>query len=101
MYIYVYIYIYVCVCVCVYIVDVSVFPCRVLLPVCVYQIESQKLSFREQAKARTDHGADIVVQPDGAAPQLSNTSSPGSLKAAEAPPLDTLADQVRRSPVRT
>ncbi|KAK9534414.1 hypothetical protein VZT92_006866 [Zoarces viviparus] len=52
------------------------------------KIESQKLSFREGAKARTDHGADIIVQPD---------SSPQSLNAAQAPPLDTLADQVSAS----
>ncbi|XP_068581913.1 microtubule-associated protein tau [Cebidichthys violaceus] len=52
------------------------------------KIESQKLSFKEGAKARTDHGADIIVQPD---------SSPQSLNAAQAPPLDTLADQVSAS----
>ena len=60
-----------------------------------WQIESQKLTFREHAKARTDHGADIIVQSDSSPHRLSNTSSPGSLDAAEAPPLDTLADQVR------
>lgn len=61
------------------------------------KIESQKLTFRENAQARTDHGADIVVQPDSSSHRLSNTSSPGSLNAAEAPPLDTLADQVSAS----
>ncbi|XP_053194092.1 microtubule-associated protein tau [Scomber japonicus] len=61
------------------------------------KIESQKLMFRESAKARTDHGADIIVQSDSSPPHLSNTSSPGSLNAAEAPPLDTLADQVTAS----
>lgn len=65
------------------------------------QIETQKLNFRETAKARTDHGADIVTQPDSSPPRLSNTSSPGSLNAAEAPPLNTLADQVRDLPVQT
>lgn len=58
------------------------------------QIESQKLSFREKAKARTDHGAEIVIQPDSSPHRHSNTSSPGSLNAAEAPPLSNLADQV-------
>ncbi|XP_070779329.1 microtubule-associated protein tau [Enoplosus armatus] len=61
------------------------------------KIESQKLNFRENAKARTDHGADIVTQPDSSPPHLSNTSSPGSLNAAEAPPLNTLVDQVSAS----
>lgn len=61
------------------------------------KIESQKLTFRENAKARTDHGADIIVQPDSSPHRLSNTSSPGSLNAAEAPPLNDLADQVSAS----
>uniref|UniRef100_A0A665WJ45 Microtubule-associated protein n=1 Tax=Echeneis naucrates TaxID=173247 RepID=A0A665WJ45_ECHNA len=61
------------------------------------KIESQKLTFREQARARTDHGADIIIQPDASPHHLSNTSSPGSLNAAEAPPLETLADQVSAS----
>uniref|UniRef100_A0A3Q1CEH2 Microtubule-associated protein n=1 Tax=Amphiprion ocellaris TaxID=80972 RepID=A0A3Q1CEH2_AMPOC len=61
------------------------------------KIESQKLHFRETAKARTDHGADIITQADSSPHRLSNTSSPGSLNAAEAPPLDTLADQVSAS----
>lgn len=61
------------------------------------QIESQKLSFREKAKARTDHGAEIVIQPDSSPHRHSNTSSPGSLSAAEAPPLSNLADQVRNT----
>lgn len=51
--------------------------------------------FRENAKARTDHGAEIVVQEDSSPRRLSNTSSRGSVNADEAPPLDTLADQVR------
>nr|XP_046270458.1 LOW QUALITY PROTEIN: microtubule-associated protein tau [Scatophagus argus] len=61
------------------------------------KIESQKVSFRENAKARTDHGADIITQPQSSPGRLSNTSSPGSLNAAEAPPLDSLADQVTAS----
>ncbi|GAA6235658.1 microtubule-associated protein tau-like, partial [Lates japonicus] len=61
------------------------------------KIESQKLMFRETAKARTDHGADIIIQSESSPHRLSNTSSPGSLNAAEAPPLDTLADQVSAS----
>ncbi|XP_035471362.2 microtubule-associated protein tau isoform X2 [Scophthalmus maximus] len=63
------------------------------------KIESQKLTFREKAAARTDHGADIIIQPGSSPHRLSNTSSPGSLNAAEAPPLYTLADQVRDLPV--
>ncbi|XP_037331495.1 microtubule-associated protein tau [Pungitius pungitius] len=51
------------------------------------KIESQKLNFREGAKARTDHGADIIVQPG-------NASGPQSPHAAEAPPL---ADEVSAS----
>uniref|UniRef100_A0A3Q3T1T4 Microtubule-associated protein n=2 Tax=Mastacembelus armatus TaxID=205130 RepID=A0A3Q3T1T4_9TELE len=61
------------------------------------KIESQKLTFRENAKARTDHGADIIIQSDSSPLHHSNTSSPGSLNATEAPPLDTLADQVSAS----
>uniref|UniRef100_A0A8C6MJK2 Microtubule-associated protein n=1 Tax=Nothobranchius furzeri TaxID=105023 RepID=A0A8C6MJK2_NOTFU len=61
------------------------------------KIESHKLMFRETAKARTDHGADIIVQADSSPHHLSNASSHGSLNAAEAPPLDTLADQVSAS----
>ncbi|KAM6904770.1 microtubule-associated protein tau [Xenentodon cancila] len=61
------------------------------------KIESHKLSFRETAKARTDHGADIIVQPDSSPHGLSNSSSHGSLNADEAPPHDNLADQVSAS----
>ncbi|KAK2833977.1 hypothetical protein Q5P01_017866 [Channa striata] len=61
------------------------------------KIETQKLTFKEHAKARTDHGADIIIQSDSPPHHLSNTSSPGSLNAAGAPPLDTLADQVSAS----
>lgn len=65
------------------------------------QIETQKLNFKEHAKARTDHGADIIIQSDSPSHHLSNTSSPGSLNVTEAPPLDTLADQVRNLPVQS
>lgn len=58
------------------------------------QIESQKLTFRENAKARTDHGADIIVQPDSSPCRLDDASSSENLTSAEAPPLNTLADQV-------
>ncbi|XP_030591234.1 microtubule-associated protein tau [Archocentrus centrarchus] len=61
------------------------------------KIETQKLSFRETAKARTDHGAEIIVQADSSPHRLSNTSSHGSLNAAEAPPLETLANEVSAS----
>ncbi|KAM4534941.1 uncharacterized protein maptb [Fundulus diaphanus] len=61
------------------------------------KIESHKLMFKENAKARTDHGAEIVIQEDSSPRRLSNTSSHGSLNATEAPPLDTLADQVSAS----
>ncbi|KAK2894308.1 hypothetical protein Q8A73_016792 [Channa argus] len=61
------------------------------------KIETQKLTFKEHAKARTDHGADIIIQSDSSPHHLSNTSSPGSLNTAGAPPLDTLADQVSAS----
>uniref|UniRef100_UPI003AAA85F1 microtubule-associated protein tau-like n=1 Tax=Centroberyx gerrardi TaxID=166262 RepID=UPI003AAA85F1 len=64
------------------------------------KIESHKLSFKETAKARTDHGADIIVQSGSthSSPRrLSNDSSSGSLNEAEAPPLDTLGDQVSAS----
>ncbi|MED6245009.1 hypothetical protein ATANTOWER_029500 [Ataeniobius toweri] len=61
------------------------------------KIESHKLTFRENAKARTDHGAEIVLQDNSSPRRLSNTSSHGSLNASEAPPLDNLADQVSAS----
>ncbi|XP_054907730.1 microtubule-associated protein tau isoform X2 [Poeciliopsis prolifica] len=61
------------------------------------KIESHKLMFRENAKARTDHGAEIVIQEDSSPRRLSNTSSRGSVNGDEAPPLDTLADQVSAS----
>ncbi|TRY93609.1 hypothetical protein DNTS_033315 [Danionella cerebrum] len=59
-------------------------------------IESHKLMFREQAKARTDHGAEIVSLEDS--PQgLSTVSSSGSINMADPPQLSTLADQVSAS----
>uniref|UniRef100_A0A3P8Y9N5 Microtubule-associated protein n=1 Tax=Esox lucius TaxID=8010 RepID=A0A3P8Y9N5_ESOLU len=65
------------------------------------KIESHKLSFRETAKARTDHGAEIVpveIITGGSPSRLrSNVSSPGSQNMTETPPLSTLADQVSAS----
>ncbi|XP_063748479.1 microtubule-associated protein tau isoform X17 [Eleginops maclovinus] len=60
------------------------------------RIESHKLSFRESAKARTDHGAEIVSLEDSPH-QLSTVSSSGSLNMADSPQLSTLADQVSAS----
>lgn len=60
------------------------------------QIESHKLLFREQAKARTDHGAEIVSL-DESPHGLSTVSSSGSLNMADPPQLSTLADQVSAS----
>ncbi|XP_017296695.1 microtubule-associated protein tau isoform X12 [Kryptolebias marmoratus] len=60
------------------------------------RIESHKLSFREAAKARTDHGAEIVSLEDSPH-QLSTVSSSGSINMADSPQLSTLADQVSAS----
>nr|XP_040033091.1 microtubule-associated protein tau-like isoform X13 [Gasterosteus aculeatus aculeatus] len=60
------------------------------------RIESHKLSFRESAKARTDHGAEIVSLEDSPH-QLSTMSSSGSINMADSPQLSTLADQVSAS----
>lgn len=65
------------------------------------QIESHKLSFRETAKARTDHGAEIVCKSadlsmDGSPRRLSNVSSSGSINMTD-PQLSTLAEQVSAS----
>ncbi|KAM3592198.1 uncharacterized protein V6R79_014472 [Siganus canaliculatus] len=60
------------------------------------RIESHKLSFRESAKARTDHGAEIVSLEDSPQ-QLSTVSSSGSINMADSPQLSTLADQVSAS----
>ncbi|XP_034049488.1 microtubule-associated protein tau-like isoform X6 [Thalassophryne amazonica] len=59
-------------------------------------IESHKLSFRETAKARTDHGAEIISLEDSPH-QLSTVSSSGSINMADSPQLSTLADQVSAS----
>uniref|UniRef100_H3B3D6 Microtubule-associated protein n=1 Tax=Latimeria chalumnae TaxID=7897 RepID=H3B3D6_LATCH len=66
------------------------------------KIESHKLSFREHAKARTDHGAEIVykspsVSNDGSPRRLSNVSSTGSINMMDSPQLSTLADEVSAS----
>ncbi|KAJ8345444.1 hypothetical protein SKAU_G00296370 [Synaphobranchus kaupii] len=68
-------------------------------PLINLEIESHKLNFREQAKARTDHGAEIVCKsPDGGSPRrLSNVSSSGSINMTDSPQLSTLADQVSAS----
>lgn len=67
----------------------------------VRQIESHRLTFRDQAKARVDHGAEIVVQSPGlsglVSPQHhqdSHLSSSGSLNMVESPQLVTLAEDV-------
>ncbi|CAL8259239.1 unnamed protein product [Arctogadus glacialis] len=60
------------------------------------RIESHKLTFRETAKARTDHGAEIVSLEDSPRP-LSTVSSSGSLNMTDSPQLSTLADQVSAS----
>lgn len=65
-------------------------------PVIWPQIESHKLSFRESAKARTDHGAEIVSL-DDSPQQLSTVSSSGSINMTDSPQLSTLADQVSAS----
>ncbi|XP_041087223.1 microtubule-associated protein tau-like isoform X3 [Polyodon spathula] len=66
------------------------------------RIETHKLSFRETAKARTDHGAEIVYKsptasPDGSSCRLSNVSSTGSINMIDSPQLATLADEVSAS----
>ncbi|ROL27906.1 Microtubule-associated protein tau [Anabarilius grahami] len=68
----------------------------------VKSIESHKLNFREQAKARTDHGAEIVykspnISTDGSPRRLSNVSSSGSINMTDSPQLSTLADEVSAS----
>lgn len=66
------------------------------------QIETHKLTFRENAKAKTDHGAEIVykspaVSGDTSPRHLSNVSSTGSIDMVDAPQLATLADEVSAS----
>ncbi|XP_031415589.1 microtubule-associated protein 2 isoform X5 [Clupea harengus] len=60
------------------------------------KIESHRLLFREVAKARVDHGAEIVTQsPDGTSPhRQSHMSSSGSINLMESPQLATLAEDV-------
>lgn len=72
-------------------------PCPPLL-----QIETHKLTFRENAKAKTDHGAEIVykspvVSGDTSPRHLSNVSSTGSIDMVDSPQLATLADEVSAS----
>ncbi|XP_049615208.1 microtubule-associated protein tau isoform X3 [Syngnathus scovelli] len=64
------------------------------------KIESHKLNFRESAKARTDHGAEIISLEDSPTRQLSTVSSSGSLNMADPPQLSTLADRVSASLAR-
>lgn len=66
------------------------------------QIETHKLTFRENAKAKTDHGAEIVykspvVSGDTSPRHLSNVSSTGSIDMVDSPQLATLADEVSAS----
>lgn len=68
----------------------------------VLQIETHKLTFRENAKAKTDHGAEIVykspvVSGDTSPRHLSNVSSTGSIDMVDSPQLATLADEVSAS----
>ncbi|XP_063074206.1 microtubule-associated protein tau [Engraulis encrasicolus] len=65
------------------------------------KIESHKLSFRESAKAKTDHGAEIICKSedlsnDASPRRLSNVSSSGSLNVTD-PQLSSLAEQVSAS----
>ncbi|KAJ1136706.1 hypothetical protein NDU88_003121 [Pleurodeles waltl] len=65
-------------------------------------IESHKLSFRENARAKTDHGAEIVykspnLSSDTSPRRLSNVSSSGSINIVDSPQLATLADEVSAS----
>ncbi|KAI1230402.1 Microtubule-associated protein tau, partial [Lamprotornis superbus] len=65
-------------------------------------IETHKLTFRENAKAKTDHGAEIVyksptISGDASPRRLSNVSSTGSINLVDSPQLATLADEVSAS----
>uniref|UniRef100_A0A3P8VX98 Microtubule-associated protein n=1 Tax=Cynoglossus semilaevis TaxID=244447 RepID=A0A3P8VX98_CYNSE len=68
------------------------------------RIESVKLMFRDQAKARVDHGAEIVIQSPGSmSPQQyrdSHLSSSGSINLTESPLLATLAEDVTAALVK-
>uniref|UniRef100_A0A2K6L9K7 Microtubule-associated protein tau n=1 Tax=Rhinopithecus bieti TaxID=61621 RepID=A0A2K6L9K7_RHIBE len=64
--------------------------------------ETHKLTFCENAKAKTDHGAEIVnkspvVSGDTSPRHLSNVSSTGSIDMVDSPQLATLADEVSAS----
>ncbi|XP_073699428.1 microtubule-associated protein 2-like isoform X8 [Garra rufa] len=65
----------------------------------VPKIESHKLMFRDGAKARVDHGAEIVIEAlrlsGGTSPHRhSHMSSSGSINMLESPQLATLAEDV-------
>lgn len=82
----------------------SAFPRLSLICLTLYflQIETHKLTFRENAKAKTDHGAEIVykspvVSGDTSPRHLSNVSSTGSINMVDSPQLATLADEVSAS----
>lgn len=71
-------------------------------PLLSLQIETHKLTFRENAKAKTDHGAEIVyksptISGDASPRRLSNVSSTGSINLVDSPQLATLADEVSAS----
>lgn len=77
-------------------------PLHLTLPSPLLQIETHKLTFRENAKAKTDHGAEIVykspvVSGDTSPRHLSNVSSTGSIDMVDSPQLATLADEVSAS----
>lgn len=65
------------------------------------QIESHRLLFRDHAKARVDHGAEIIIQSPGLSGTISphrhrdsHLSSSGSLNMMDSPQLATLAEDV-------
>uniref|UniRef100_A0A3Q2XPN4 Microtubule-associated protein n=1 Tax=Hippocampus comes TaxID=109280 RepID=A0A3Q2XPN4_HIPCM len=64
-------------------------------------IESHRLTFRDHAKARVDHGAEIIVRSPGRSRSMSphrhrdsHLSSSGSLNMLESPQLATLAEDL-------
>lgn len=61
------------------------------LPALLLQIETHKLTFRENAKAKTDHGAEIVYK----SPVVSGDTSPGT--SATCPPPAASTWWTRRS----
>ena len=81
---------------------------QTLTPRCLcFQIESHKLTFRDTAKARVDHGAEIVVTHSpggtgGTSPhRLGDLSSTGSINLMDSSHLSTLAQDVTRSEEHT